>query len=268
MEADLARCQSLADELAFDSLFGDSLLECVCHLKQLCDVCVRQEAAMCAALRDFATRSEQTFQLCHTTYCTLYLKMYNAMGQGGGTAEATKLSAVPIDPNSALNLVQWNADEMRITLYNDNETLFKFAPSELAAKEGIATLVDDMEAYYDAQCDAIEDFYEAYTALVTRADHLKLDVLRVAQQTVQVKDVLTQLPSDAKTLALAVALAQLRASAESASEARHQEAANCRQMVANASAKFNCCARLKDAMLRPYHLSQAHRCTGLVSPLF
>ncbi len=256
MHNDVARCQALADELATCALHGVTLLDAVCHLRTACDTFETANRAVVQELERFREAAEQAFQLCHQTYCTLWLRMYAVLGDDSATRQRNAAS-VPIDPACALNLADW---QPTLTLYNDNETLFKFAPSELLQRPGVAVAVDAIEQYYDTQCDAIETFQTQYTALVTRSTELRLHGLRAMQQAVRVTEV-ARLFGDAGSL-LTVALAQLRVTVEDIYSRRHTEAQNCHTMVTNCQAKFNCCARLKDTMLRPYYLSRSRQPGG------
>ena len=267
MQRELTRCQSLADELASQSLFGANLLETVCHLKVQCDVFTTRDIACDVQLQAFVTKTEEIYELCKTTYCTLYLRMYALLGKSNGRL---KNSGVAIDPCSALNIVQWE-EQIKVTLYNDNETLFKFATTELLQHEDIEQKTAELELYYTEQCAAIQRYFQLHRELLRHSTLLTLCGMQVAHQIARVKETLQMVQGDDDDTALqplSVALDQLTTTVETVYLRRRQQVINCQRMVDNCSAKFNCCARLKNTMLRPYYLSRAHCCGPHVKPLF
>lgn len=271
MEKDQARVQSLADELASQSLFGATLLESICYLKMQCDKFATCDTTAVDTLQRFVATTEQMYELCKTTYCTLYLRMYALLGKNPGQL---KHSAVAIDPASALNIVQWE-EQIKITLYNDNETLFKFATSELLTHEGIEEKTAALESYYNDQCATVQRYFQSHREMLNQSTLLTICGIQVAYQVTRVKETLKMMAGedadtddDSTTQPLAVALDQLTATVEEIYVKRRQQIINCQRMVDNTSAKFNCCARLKDTMLRPYYLSRAHRCGPHIKPLF
>jgi hypothetical protein len=269
----LTRCQALSDELSRHSLHGAALSESMCHLKMEAGRFARGDEAMGAELERFTESSEQTFRLCETAYTTIYLKMYLALEPPRRHSQTAKLKAsgVPIDPASALNVVESGQGEeatLFITLYNDNATLSKFPPSELLAVPQIEEKVEDIERYYEGKCQAVATYHQSYEVLLAGADSLALAGLQVSQATYLVKECLPLFTDEETVTALAVALEQFDASTRGTVATRREEARNCRLYRDNVSSKFNVVARLRENMLRAYYLSRLRRPSERVAPAF
>jgi hypothetical protein len=228
----------------------------------------RGDEAMGAELERFTESSEQTFRLCETAYTTLYLKMYLALEPPRRHSQTAKLKAsgVPIDPASALNVVQ--SATLFITLYNDNETLSKFPPSELLAVPQIEEKVEDIERYYEGKCQAVATYHQSYEVLLAGVESLALAGLQVSQATYLVKECLPLFTDEETVTALAVALDQFDNAIQGTMATRREEAHNCRLYRDNVSSKFNVVARLRENMLRTYYLSRLRRPSERVAPAF
>jgi hypothetical protein len=263
----LARCQALADELSGQSMAGTDLLDAVCHLKLQCLAHARHDAALQLALEQFVQASEQCYRQCRLVYQTLYARVFHALGGPPPTPETVE--TVEIDPACALSVVQV---DVQLTLYNDNETLSKLAPSELTGLPQSAEQCEALEQYYDEQALGLERYEAQHEALLQRSSALTLHGLQTAQQVARCRDALHGLGLCAEheaVLALSVALDQLQASLADGVALRETQAANCAQQVDNACAKFLECGRLKEKLLRAYYLDRAHqRRTQNVAPLF
>ena len=262
LQAELTRCQQLGDELAADSLYGTGLLEQICHLRQACARFTADDDACADALEQFGQASDACFRRCAAVYAALYQRVYDAVGDG----PRLRAQSVPVDPACALNVVE---PHPQILLYNDNETLYKFAPSALPCDE--AALLE-LEAFYAQETQAMAAYYAQHRALLARAGRLILVGLQAALAATRVSEALATLVADeppgAAAEALSTALDALVARIEHGYVRRRTQAANCAQQRDNASAKFNECARLKDQMLRPHYLTRAHAWSDRVAPLF
>jgi len=258
MLARLTRCQALADELGGQSMAGPDLLEAICHLKLYCHAHHERDTAMHQALEQFVRASEQCYSLCRTVYQQLYIRVFKALG---GEPLDGAVDSVEIDPTSALSLVQ-AGPVVQITLYNDNETLAKLAPSELLALPNAAEQCDALEEYYDEQALAVEQYERLYDALLQQAGHLQLHAMQVGQQVARCRQALEGLglaPEHEAVLALSVALDQLDGAICQAVQSRVTQARNCELQVDNACAKFLECGRLKEKLLKSYYTGRARQ---------
>jgi len=268
----LGRCQAIVDELTRNSLHARGLIESMCLLKLEADLFQERNEALVREMDRFVEEFEVMCQLCRDTYTTLYLKMYTALDPPSTKSQNTKLkaSSVPIDPTSALNIVQNNV-EMTIPLYNDNETLTKFPLSELSKVPQIVEKTASLESYYQAQCLTVHTYQESYARLVSASERLSLERMQVSQDIYQVREhleVFSQPSMEQAVLALEVALDQLDASVGKCAKERCEEVGHCRLYRDNVSSKFNVAARLKENMLRTYYLSTLHKRREGVAPAF
>jgi hypothetical protein len=304
LESTLNELLALVDTLHRTGQCGEHLLLLYANLRQSLHSYVAHQRSSAAAIETFVKKTAmRQFQQCTNAYTSMYCQMYEAMhqakhgsgagdhvpsvaddddvsplsrllGSSGRKAPVIKPSSVPLDPQSALHIIQCGPT-VTMVMHNDNETLLKFPPSTLFNNGGIVVreAVEKLEAYYDGQCDAIYDGVVAHyddilgqtveearlTAMVIDAVgaielHICCDLMPrlallldrvihdgdgdVSQLYEKTKDAINW-PSLAKINTLIA-----------------EQRVNCRPYVDNVHAKFMVAVQLKDNMLRPYDLTR------------
>lgn len=283
----LRECQAAVDEATRASLCAPSLAVTAARLKLECDQFAHRWRAAGRALDEFTAATETLFETCEQAYATLYLKMYQALGNGGGAggggggAEGAtgpapaklRTSGVAIEPASALNVVLSGAEEMgwpggsaatitepliRVSLYNDNETLIKMPQSNLAsgAVPQADAVVIELERFFLQHCDTLQEYYLEYENLLSLPGPLSLLRLRLQQTALAMRGGCAALDASGGVVA---ALGRLCDQTDTLYLAREQACSDCRLMRDNASAKWLEAVRLKDNMLRAYYLTRLHQ---------
>lgn len=247
-----------------------------------------------AVIEAFVQASLAQFAQCTTTYTSLYAQVYEAMDRAkrsklsdmmgdGNTKPAIKQSSVPLDPQSALNVVECGTRDGRdmqqddsgaptvyIKLHNDNETLLKFPPSSLYRVPHIGQTVRQVDATFDKHCEVIHGDY------MTQLHQIRAQVVSEASLTTLVSDAIASCRA-AVTISHEASGAldelydmarRINALMVSLNALLGEQRLNCETYAANVHAKFMVPVQLYDNMLRPYNLTRLHQQTEHVSSLF
>jgi hypothetical protein len=138
---------------------GDLFLCQISQLKICYDKFISHHTALHQSLEQWVQQSVTLFQRCDTAYQTIFLSMYTSLERPRRANEpppVLKPTNVPIDAECALNIIDFDPDAP-FTLYNDNETLFKFPQSNLTKVRQIDARVKEIETYFEKECLVIHD---------------------------------------------------------------------------------------------------------------
>ena len=282
MLTELHAALATVDRLQRTARCGPSLALHYCEVRRAVLQYVATQRAHQTAVDEFVVESVRLFRQCEEVYAALYVAVYEALDrnarrrQTSGVERASiKASSVPIDPQSALNVVECGdaADgRLYVTLHNDNETLLKFPPSALFRQEGIGATVDAIEAFYARQCEAIHVTYMArlHTIRAHSREQTELaaslaDAVRLACVALRASTLEEEEAEEAEVYAQTERLVEYSASVNAEQATKR---ANCELFQANVHAKFLVCAQLMDNMLRPYHLTRLHQASATVDSVF
>lgn len=107
-------------------------------------------------LRDYVTNIPTHYKHCEIVYQNLYIEMYNILDKTGVKInnDGHTRHNVPIDPNSALNLIQ--TDVVKVSLVLENESVLKYPISTLNVPN-IEQKMAHFESYYNDEVDAIQE---------------------------------------------------------------------------------------------------------------
>lgn len=144
----LAECQSLVDGLWREEKCGDDFLVSMSEVKFF-------HEELSEFYENERVEQSNLIQQCVSGWShalLVYQKIYTMTSRLSSLKKSSLVEdvsppSVPIESCSALNVVK--IDELEILLYNDNESLLKYEPSQLShLSEEIAIV----EAYYEKEC--------------------------------------------------------------------------------------------------------------------
>lgn len=262
----LAHCKGLADELASQSMTGPDLLDCVGHLKMQYSCYESYESSLQRAIDSFVTASETQFSRCVEVYRQISVRVYNMLGDGdnGPPVALDDASAtVDIDPACALSVVQAGPEPVRVTLYNDNATLAKLAPSQLMLLPNATADCEELEEYYDQEAQRAEAHELLYNQLQRQCEQFTVQTLQLQQQVARCSQALAQLGlsplSNETVLVMGLRLDELMVALDEPAQRHTVQVTHCGRLVDIACAKFLECARHKEKLLNGYYTERARQ---------
>lgn len=265
----LARSKALADALSGQSMTGPDLLDCICHLNAQYTRHQIRVSESRQSMDAMVRLTEQWFTRCVQIYTEISLRVYDMLGGLDGDAavrpnRAMTQATVDIDPACALSLIQ--AGPVIATLYNDNATLAKWAPSELLPLPNAEAECEALEEYFDEQASAVEEYQLVYEALLRQygsaggKNHVhSLELQQQVSRCIEAVRNLALPPQDESIHAITVALEMLQGVLTQQDEHRCRESKNSEEMIDNVCAKFLECARLKEKLLNSYYIERARQ---------
>lgn len=301
LEKQLSLVLASADEAQRDCLCGPLLMSLYGELRCTVQTYVTQQRLNAVSIEAFVRHSVQhQFGQCTQTYTAMYAHVYEAMERAknrkdvfgplsGGGRNGIKQSSIPLDPQSALNVVECGdpASTIHITLHNDNEAVLKFPPSSLYRVPDIDKTVQSLENFYDKQCDVIHVDYLGRALGDVQQQYVEQDRLTVAIERLVQNDIaptIQSLPSynnsnsnsnendnDNVSFSLSLLLDTTRQLLEPLLPLNlllAEQRLNCQTYADNVHNKFMVAVQLKDNMLRPYNLTRLHQQTNAIGSIF
>jgi hypothetical protein len=269
IETALSQALTQLDIVHRASLCGPQLMLLYGELRQSTRDYITLQRTSAQSIEMFVHASIQQFNQCPHVYTAMYSRVYQALDRSKRPA-GIKQSGIPLDPQSALNVVECGPT-VRIELHNDNETLLKFPPSSLYRVPDIEPVVHAVESFYDKQCAAVHVDYAGklrdIRAQVAEEVRLTSDVGNLLSQ---IELALGQLPEWGKDARLGDLLQQTRR-INGLSEINHalgEQRENCETYLHNVHAKFMVATQLRDNMLRPYDLTRLHQQSETMGSIF
>lgn len=175
-----------------------------------------------------------------------------------------KLYNAPIDPASALNIIERSNErgDISIKLYNDNETLFRYSTSSFSEIKDAQQKVDGMENFYETEAMRIGEFLGRVQIKVMGLGPSELnEEMKTAREKLFINIQCLLKEGVVKMDGLVESLLAIE-------RERGEERRNLLAYWGNLVAKFNEVSRLRDNLLRSYHLTTTQTRSERVISLF
>ena len=201
-------------------------------------------------LAEWVSNTIVLYHECEAMYQGIYISFYTASNNSHQTV--LKPSAVPIDPESALNIIDYD-ESIRITLHNDNETLMKFPQTYLQNIKTVDSLSKDIDNYYEMKCLIIDGHVERYREICNTIEN----------NTIIMKDInlyLSQIGSGLLN-------EEFSRNLYSINNLQNEEKLNCLSHLDNLMAKMLVVSQLKDRLFRAYNLTKTQKISTVKSVL-
>jgi hypothetical protein len=249
----LSTIQEHIDSLHYRGQCGDQLLCNIASMKEKHIDFISHHEKLHESLAQWVEESVALFPQCTLLYQKIFMQLYSLLERPRQSNESTpilKISSVPFDPQSALNITEYDTD-IHISIYNDNETLFKFPPSHLYNVKNVESTLSSIEDDYKKGCQSIYthiDKYEILTAPNTMQEQIVIFEKIITQSIdIKISDKLDEL------------IDHYIQSLNIITETHQQEKTNCLVYIDNLMAKMTCVSQLKDNLLRSYHYTKTQR---------
>lgn len=237
----LTSLQSYSDAAYRRGERGDVFLCQISQLKLQYDQFIAHHTALHQSIEKWVNQSIALFQRCDVAYQTIFLMTYASMERPRRVNDPSpilKPANVPIDPESALNLIDFE-QAMRMTLYNDNETLYKFPPSNLTKVKNIEARLAEIETFYANECLVIDEH---------------LSQCRQIEENYQLLEDIEHLMSELPEIEV---FDQFIMSLHHISHLHTKEKENCRLYADNLTAKMLVVSQLKDNLFRAFYYTKS-----------
>lgn len=254
----LSECQSLVDSLWRESRCDDYFLVVMSEVKLLHDDLMEfyevewtEQTSLISRCIAGWNHTVAIYQKIYTMSTKLSLLKKSPVDEG---------ASVPIEPCSALNTV--DIDNIHIILYNDNESLMKYNPSELLS---LSEEISIVEAYYEKECREMSVLLESFqfvqepARMSTEQSEKRERFLRKLRDMSEMEECSAELRDG--LLVVAKTLTAIE-------KEWYQVRVNIKPYVDNLLAKFTESTRLIDNLFRAYHLTLAKKRSTKIKSIF
>lgn len=197
------------------------------------------------------SQPQQCFsEIYHMAYqLTERPKLNNNNNNNQPTSSSSQKPSIPVDPESAFNILQVGGD-VRVRMYNDNETLLHYKPSVLLSRPNISERIEKIQDYYDEECERMAEFIAKFSAVLHDTERMSDSLRKAREHWLRVMRLLDKEEGGEGGLRK-----RLREQVEIVEKERVKERENMRDYPENIVSRFNECPQLLDNLLRSYRLT-------------